>query len=126
MPRTIAGIPEELSLLPGATPKTQWSAGNTATFHLVVRKRLRSIGIIVNHKDFALHFLVSDNVTVSGTGSDQDGKSDVVNYAIEFEMFGNEVLREIMSPTFIVLASSITIAFLLIVIILGNRNSKKD
>ena len=54
-------------------------------------------------------------------GGDGGGDSDVVNYAIEFEMFGNEVLREIMSPTFIVLATAITIAFLLIVIIMGKK-----
>ena len=48
--------------------------------------------------------------------------SDVVNYAVEVEVFGGsseDFMQEMMSPTFIVLASCVAFATLVVVLLIG-------
>ena len=48
----------------------------------------------------------------------------MVNYAIEFEFFGTEVFQEIISPTFIVLATTVSFTILIVVVLIGVLCSK--
>ncbi|XP_059091496.1 tyrosine-protein kinase transmembrane receptor Ror2-like isoform X1 [Tigriopus californicus] len=56
-----------------------------------------------------------DNVTTTTLAP----PDDLFNYAIEFEIFGNEfILQEFMSPTFLILAGAVALTFLFILILM--------